>query len=95
LYATSQDRRDSPVPLRDEPAASDERINAPKSLMTNVLSGEASMNTISFRLTTLAVTFLMNGLIMGTLGYLFEIQSHPQLSVIAFAKEVVTHPRLI
>jgi hypothetical protein len=33
----------------------------------------------------------MNGLVMGAVGYLFEIQSHPQMSVISFAKAVVTH----
>jgi hypothetical protein len=34
---------------------------------------------------------LMNGLVMGAVGYLFEIQSHPHMSVISFAKAVVTH----
>jgi hypothetical protein len=33
----------------------------------------------------------MNGLVMGAVGYLFEIQSHPHMSVISFARRVVTH----
>jgi hypothetical protein len=39
------------------------------------------MNTLSSKLSALAATLLMNCVIMGTVGYLFEIQSHPQLSV--------------
>ncbi|MEA3139748.1 MAG: hypothetical protein QOK23_1917 [Gammaproteobacteria bacterium] len=35
------------------------------------------MNTLSSKLTALAAALLMNGLIMGAVGYLFEIQSHP------------------
>ena len=53
------------------------------------------MNTISSKLTALAASFLMNGLIMGALEYLFEVQSHPQLSLIAFARAVVAYPWLI
>jgi hypothetical protein len=53
------------------------------------------MNTLSTKLTALAAAFLMNGLIMGTLGYLFEMQSHPQLSVIAFARKIVAYQWLI
>jgi hypothetical protein len=49
------------------------------------------MNTITSKLTTLAAALVMNGLIMGAVGYLFEIQSHPQMSVISFARQVVTH----
>jgi hypothetical protein len=49
------------------------------------------MNTLSSKLTALAAALLMNGLIMGTVGYLFEIQSHPHMSAIAFARQVVTH----
>jgi len=33
----------------------------------------------------------VNSLIMGAVGYLFEIQSHPHVSVISFARQVVTH----
>jgi hypothetical protein len=28
---------------------------------------------------------------MGAVGYLFEIQSHPHMSVISFARQVVAH----
>jgi hypothetical protein len=49
------------------------------------------MNTITSKLTTLAAALVMNSLIMGAVGYLFEIQSHPQMSVISFARHVVTH----
>jgi len=49
------------------------------------------MNTFSFKLSALAATLLMNGLIMGAVGYLFEIQSHPHMSVISFARQLATH----
>lgn len=49
------------------------------------------MNTLSTKLSALAAALLMNSLIIGAVGYLFELQSHPQLSVIAFAKAVVAH----
>jgi hypothetical protein len=49
------------------------------------------MNTISSKLTAFAAALVMNSLIMGALGYLFEIQSHPHMSVIAFARAVATH----
>jgi hypothetical protein len=38
---------------------------------------ETYMNTISSKLTAFAAALVMNSLIMGALGYLFEIQSHP------------------
>jgi hypothetical protein len=53
------------------------------------------MNTLSTKLTALAAAFLMNGLIMGAIGYLFEIQSQPHMSVISFARAVVTHLDLV
>ena len=53
------------------------------------------MNTLSTKLTALAATLLMNGLVMGAVGYLFEIQSHPHMSVISFARRVVTYQWLI
>ena len=53
------------------------------------------MNTLSTKLTALAAALMMNSLIMGAVGYLFEIQSQPQLSVAAFAHEFVTHQWLI
>jgi hypothetical protein len=49
------------------------------------------MNAISSKLTALAAALLMNGLIIGAVGYLFEIQSHPHMSVISFARAVATH----
>ncbi len=49
------------------------------------------MNTLSTKLSALAAALLMNSLIIGAVGYLFELQSHPQLSVVAFAKAVVAH----
>ncbi len=56
---------------------------------------ETHMNTLSTKLTALAAALVMNSLIMGAVGYLFEIQSRPQLSVTAFAREFVTHQWLI
>jgi hypothetical protein len=49
------------------------------------------MNTLSSKFTTFVAALVMNGLIMGAVGYLFEIQSHPRMSVISFARVVVTH----
>jgi hypothetical protein len=49
------------------------------------------MNTLSSKLTTFAAAVLMNGLVMGAVGYLFELQSHPHMSVISFARQVVAH----
>jgi len=53
------------------------------------------MNTLSSKLTAFAAALVMNSLIMGAVGYLFKIQSHPQMSVISFARELVTHQWLI
>jgi hypothetical protein len=33
----------------------------------------------------------MNGVVMGTLGYLFVLQADPNMSAISFAKAVVAH----
>jgi hypothetical protein len=49
------------------------------------------MNAISSKFTALVAAIVMNSLIMGAVGYLFEIQSHPHMSVISFARVVVTH----
>jgi hypothetical protein len=49
------------------------------------------MNTISSKLAAFAAALLMNSLIMGTVGYLFEIQSHPYMSVTSFARQVAAH----
>ncbi|MEA3158870.1 MAG: hypothetical protein QOD95_418 [Gammaproteobacteria bacterium] len=53
------------------------------------------MNTFSAKISAVAAALLINGLVMGALGYLFEIQSHPHMSVVAFAKAVVAHQWLI
>ena len=55
---------------------------------------ETHMNTFSSKLTAFAAAFAMNGLVMGALGYLFVLQSDPNMSVIAFAKAVVAHQLL-
>jgi hypothetical protein len=49
------------------------------------------MNTVSTKLAAFAAALLMNSMIMGTLGFLFEIQSHPNMSVASFARAVATH----
>jgi hypothetical protein len=49
------------------------------------------MNTLSSKLTAFAAALVMNSLIMGSVGYLFEIQSHPHLSVASFARLIVAH----
>jgi hypothetical protein len=53
------------------------------------------MNTLSSRLTALAASLLVNSMIMGAVGYLFALQSHPHLSAISFARQVATHQWLI
>jgi hypothetical protein len=53
------------------------------------------MNTISSKLTAFAAALLVNGLVMGAVGYLFEIQAHPHMSVISFARQIVAHQWLI
>ena len=49
------------------------------------------MNTLSSKLTAFAAALLMNSLIMGSVGYLFALQSHPHLSALSFTQQVVTH----
>jgi hypothetical protein len=53
------------------------------------------MNTISAKLTSFAAALVVNSLIMGAVGFLFELQSHPQLTVVAFARSVAAHQWLI
>jgi hypothetical protein len=50
-----------------------------------------NLDTLSTKLTAFAAALAMNGLVMGALGYLFVLQSFPNMSVIAFAKAVVAH----
>lgn len=52
------------------------------------------MNTLSSKLTAFAAAIAMNSLILGALGYLFALQSHPNMTALGFAKAVVAHPWL-
>jgi hypothetical protein len=49
------------------------------------------MNTLSTKLTAFAAALMVNGLVMGAVGYLFGLQSHPHLSAVSFARAVVAH----
>jgi hypothetical protein len=53
------------------------------------------MNTLSTKLTAFTAALVMNSLIMGAVGYLFEIQSHPNMSVVSFAKVIAAHQRFV
>jgi hypothetical protein len=53
-----------------------------------------NLNTLSSKLTAFAAALAMNGLVLGGLGYLFALQSHPNISAIAFARAVVAHQGL-
>jgi hypothetical protein len=53
---------------------------------------ETNMATITSKLTALTAALIANSLILGAVGYLFEVQSHPHLSVLSFARQVATHP---
>ena len=37
-----------------------------------------NLNTVSSKLTAFAAALAMNGLVLGALGYLFALQSHPK-----------------
>ena len=49
------------------------------------------MNTLSSKLTAFAAALAINGMVFGTLGYLFTLQSQPNMSAIVFAKAVVAY----
>jgi hypothetical protein len=49
------------------------------------------MNTLSSKLSAFAAALVMNSLIMGALGFLFELQSHPHMSAFAFARQLAAH----
>jgi hypothetical protein len=49
------------------------------------------MNTLSTKLTAFAAALMVNGLVLGAVGYLFALQLHPHMSVISFARQVATH----
>jgi len=53
------------------------------------------MNAISSKLSALAAALVMNGLIMGAVGFLFVLQSHPDLTAVSFTKAILTHQWLI
>jgi len=53
-----------------------------------------NLNTVSSKLTAFAAALAMNGLVLGALGYLFALQSHPNMSAISFVKAVVAHQGL-
>jgi len=50
-----------------------------------------NLNSLSSKLTAFAAALAMNGLVLGALGYLFMLQSQPNMSAISFAKAVVAH----
>jgi len=53
-----------------------------------------NLNTLSSKLIAFAASLAMNGLVFGALGYLFVLQSPPNMSAIVFAKAVVAHQAL-
>ena len=53
------------------------------------------MTTLSSKLTALAMALIVNSLIMGAVGFLFEIQSHPHMSAISFARQLAVRQWLI
>jgi hypothetical protein len=59
--------------------------------IVQLLFKETHMTNLSFKLFALAGALMMNSLVVGAVGYLFEIQSHPHMSVVAFAKAVAAH----
>jgi hypothetical protein len=50
-----------------------------------------NLHTVSSKLIAFAAALAMNGLVLGALGYLFALQSHPSWSAISFAKAVVAN----
>jgi hypothetical protein len=72
-------------------------LKIPPSKETEVSPTEIAMknlNTLSSKLTAFAAALAMNGLVLGALGYLFALQSDPNMSAIAFARAVVAHQGL-
>jgi len=49
------------------------------------------MNALPSKLTAFAAALAVNGLVLGGLGYLFALQSHPSMLAISFARAVVAH----
>lgn len=52
------------------------------------------MNTVSSKLTAFAAAIAMNGLVLGALGYLFVLQSHPHITAAAFATPAIAPQRV-
>lgn len=59
--------------------------------MTTQYLRRTLVNTITSKLTAVAAALVINGLILGGLGFLFEVQSQPHLSVVSFAVRLATH----
>jgi hypothetical protein len=54
------------------------------------------MNTrISSKLAALAIALMMNGLILGGVAYLFDVQTQQHVAVISFAKQLAAFQWLI
>jgi hypothetical protein len=53
-----------------------------------------NLNTVPSKLTAFAAALAMNSLVLGALGYLFVLQTHPNTSAISFVKAVVAHQGL-
>jgi hypothetical protein len=54
------------------------------------------MNTrISSKIAALAIALMMNGFILGGVAYLFDLQTHQNLSVISLAKQLAAFQWLI
>ena len=53
------------------------------------------MKPLSSKLSAVVAALLLDGLIMLAVGYLFEMQSHPHLSVVTFARQLVVHQWII
>jgi hypothetical protein len=54
------------------------------------------MNTrISTKLAALAIALMMNGLILGGVAYLFDVQTQQPLSLLALAKQIAAFQGLI
>ena len=49
------------------------------------------MNPLSTKLAAFAAALAMNGFVMTAVGYLFVLQSHPNMTALAYAKAVVAH----
>jgi hypothetical protein len=53
------------------------------------------MTNISSKLSALAIALSANSLIMGAVGFLFELQAHPHMTVVSFARQLAAHQWLI